>query len=155
MTNTIPSLFNALTVLTKIGEAYFENNLNDEARRFWGENDENVNQTPSAMLELYSGRGGKQLLTLQDCFFAKAAQESGDTRMMEEAIEPLVTIARAWDANELDDEARKFWGVSLENRNTTDPKDIDLVSGRGGVPFLTLQDALDGRAARNQFRHAA
>lgn len=155
MTTSIPTLFDALTVLTKIGEAYFENNLNDEARRFWGANNEHSNQTPSARIELYAGRGGKQLLTLADCFFAKAAQESGDTRMMEEAIEPLVAIARAWDANELDDEARKFWGAQLENRNTTDPRDIDLVTGRCDVPLLTLQDALDGRAARNQFRHAA
>jgi hypothetical protein len=69
--------------------------------------------------------------------------------------DPLVKIADAYDANNLDDEARKFWGRALENVNTTDPKEIVLVSSRGGATLLTLQDCFDARDAlqrnRSQF----
>lgn len=64
-----------------------------------------------------------------------------------QVLTPLVTIADCYDDNALDDEARKYWGLSLEHENTLDPKDIVLYSGRGGRKLLTLQDCLDARDA--------
>lgn len=61
-----------------------------------------------------------------------------------EAISPLVAIADAFDANELDDEARKFWGQ--HSVNTTPHENIVLYSGRGGKEMLTLADCMKARA---------
>ena len=47
-----------------------DNNLDAEARRFWGRNLENENTRPPEEIILYSGRGGKTLLTLADCLNA-------------------------------------------------------------------------------------
>ena len=63
------------------------------------------------------------------------------------ALAPLVAIADAFDANDLDDEARKFWGQAGEHENTTPPAEIELYAGRGGARLLTLADALAARAA--------
>lgn len=62
------------------------------------------------------------------------------------ALRPLAAIADAYDANELDDEARKFWGRTLEHENTTPPEQIELYAGRGGRRLLTLAHALAARA---------
>ena len=61
------------------------------------------------------------------------------------ALTPLVAMAEAYDANELDDEARKFWGRDGEHELETDPKQIVLYSGRGGKTLLTLADCLEAR----------
>lgn len=57
----------------------------------------------------------------------------------------LATIANAYDKNELDDEARKFWGANNEHRNSLDPTTIELYAGRGGKRLLTLADCLEAR----------
>jgi len=62
----------ALQPLVNIADAYDANGLDDEARKFWGKDNEHECQTPPDELELYSGRGGKRLLTLGDCFRARA-----------------------------------------------------------------------------------
>lgn len=68
------------------------------------------------------------------------------------AMMPLVTIANAFDANELDDEARKFWGKNYEHENVRDPDTIELYTGRGGKRLLTLGDCLRARKFyRNKF----
>lgn len=72
-----------------------------------------------------------------------SAASSQDLRA---ALAPLVAIADAYDANELDDEARKRWGVNLEHESTTPPESIELYTGRGGRRLLTLQHCLDVRA---------
>lgn len=64
-----------------------------------------------------------------------------------DALRPLVDIADAYDANELDDEARKRWGRSLEHENTRSPDEIELYQGRGGKRLLTLADAMRARDA--------
>lgn len=143
----------ALAPLAAIADAYLKNNLDDEARRFWGADLEHENETPFGQIELYSGRGGRELLTLADCFAAKKAMLTG--MLMEDALEPLVKITRAFHANELDDEARKFWGQHLEHRNETPWSEIELVCGRGGSRLLTLEDAILGSAARAQAREDA
>lgn len=66
---------------------------------------------------------------------------------MRGALKPLKLIADAYDANELDDEARKHWGRNNEHTTKTDPAEIELYQGRGGKRLLTLQDALNARAA--------
>jgi len=60
-----------LKPLVDIADAYDENALDDEARKIWGKNDEHYNTTPSDDIILYSGRGGKTLLTLGDCLRAR------------------------------------------------------------------------------------
>ena len=70
--------------------------------------------------------------------------------MTEKAIQTigvLAKIADAYDANDLDDEARKRWGENLEFENQSSPSQIVLYSGRGGKTLLTLQDCLDAREA--------
>ena len=57
---------------------------------------------------------------------------------LKRAVQPLVDIALAYHNNELDDEARKFWGMNDEHVNTTPPDQVELYSGRGGRQFLTL-----------------
>jgi len=66
---------------------------------------------------------------------------------MRGALEPLKLIADAYDANELDDEARKHWGRNNEHTTKTAPSEIELYQGRGGKRLLTLQDAFNARAA--------
>lgn len=61
------------------------------------------------------------------------------------ALAPLVAIADAYDANALDDEARKWWGRDNEHTNTTPPEQIELYAGRGGRQLLTLADCLRAR----------
>ena len=70
----------ALTPLAAIADAFDANELDDEARKFWGQH--SVNTTPHEDIELYQGRGGKQLLTLADCTFARAtlAEIKGETK---------------------------------------------------------------------------
>ena len=70
------------------------------------------------------------------------------------ALAPLVAIADAYDANALDDEARKTWGRDGEYTNATAPRDIELYTGRGGRQLLTLQDCFDARAATRAVRGA-
>lgn len=66
-------LTRALQPLADIATAYERNELDDEARRFHGPNNEHENHRDARTIELYSGRGGKQLLTLQQCFDARDA----------------------------------------------------------------------------------
>lgn len=53
------------------------------------------------------------------------------------ALQPLVAIADAYDANELD-EALPTWGSAT-------PDNIELYAGRGGKKLLTLADCLAAR----------
>jgi hypothetical protein len=68
----IQRLLNALQPLIDIAQAYDDNALDDEARKFWGPNDEHRNTTTPNNIELYTGRGGRRLLTLEDCLNARA-----------------------------------------------------------------------------------
>lgn len=68
------------------------------------------------------------------------------------ALAPLVAIADAYDANELDDEARKRWGKNLEHENVTPPDAIEIYSGRGGKELLTLAVCLHARVVVNAWK---
>ena len=144
-----PALIAALTPLAAIADAYDANNLDDEARKFGGANNELRNETDPADIELYAGRGGRELLTLEHCMAARHAVKKGSDADLVSAVQPLFDIANAYDANELDDEARKVWGRYSEYTNETPPADIPLYTGRGGGTLLTLEHALAGRAARS------
>lgn len=63
------------------------------------------------------------------------------------ALAPLSAIADAYDANELDDEARKCWGGTYQFENTTPHHRIELYAGRGGQRLLTLQHCMEARSA--------
>lgn len=76
-----------------------------------------------------------------------------DIEKLRAALKPLARIADKYDANELDDEARRFWGHSLELENSTPPDQIELVQGRGGARLLTLADAFAARDAIKENRH--
>lgn len=75
----------ALLPLVNITKAFHDNNLDDEARKSWGKNLEHHNDTPPDQIILYQGRGGKTLLTLQDCFNAAEihADAAGDEAVTE------------------------------------------------------------------------
>lgn len=60
-------------------------------------------------------------------------------------LAPLVAIADRYDSNDLDDEARKYWGRDLENTNDKDPASIVLYTARGGGTLLTLAHCLKAR----------
>ena len=62
----------AVAPLVAIANAYDRNALDDEARKTWGKNDEHTNTKDPSDIELFSGRGGKRLLTLADCLTARA-----------------------------------------------------------------------------------
>lgn len=140
-------MMNALLPLAAIADAYDRNELDDDgARKFWGQPDDRPRQ-PFDTVELYAGRGGSRLLTLQHAFDARRAVETETG--VREALAPLVAIANAFDSNDLDDEARKFWGRNLEHENTTPPAEIELYADGSGSRLLTLADALAARAACN------
>ena len=44
-----------------------------------------------------------------------------DIKELEDVLQPLLKIANAYDDNNLDDEARKFWGKNLEHENNRNP----------------------------------
>jgi hypothetical protein len=75
----IERLRGALAPLKRIADCYDANCLDAEARRFWGpDHDRRENSRDPAEIELYTGRGGARLLTLADCFKARAAlKETG------------------------------------------------------------------------------
>ena len=57
-----------LEPLRRIGQAYHDNALDDAARKYWGLDDNrHENAANPKDVVLYSGRGGKELLTLADC----------------------------------------------------------------------------------------
>ena len=60
-----------LKVLANIADKYDDNGLDDDARKYW--RDDNVNTKDPKKIQLYAGRGGQCLLTLQDCFDARDA----------------------------------------------------------------------------------
>lgn len=66
---------------------------------------------------------------------------------MADALRPLTAIADAYDDNDLDGDARKSWGSNLEHTSQILPKDVVLVSGRGGRGLLTLEHCLEARDA--------
>lgn len=68
------------------------------------------------------------------------------------ALLPLKLIADAFDANELDAEARKSWGKNDEHHNTTDPAKIELYQGRGGRELLTLAQCFAARTVYESLR---
>jgi hypothetical protein len=79
-----------------------------------------------------------------------------DLKALLASLRPLAAIADAYDANELDDEARRFWGpdnARLENQ--IDPAKIELYAGRGGRQLLTLADCFAAREALREYRKAA
>jgi hypothetical protein len=73
------------------------------------------------------------------------ALELPEVRTLVEALKPLAAIADAFDENELDDEARKYWGTSGVCEVPHDQ--IELYQGRGGNQLLTLADCMKARSA--------
>jgi hypothetical protein len=68
-----------------------------------------------------------------------------DEDLLLQALKPLADIANAYDNDELDDEARKFWGSNQEFMNNRDPSAIELYQSRGGRTLLTLRDCFTAR----------
>jgi hypothetical protein len=83
-------------------------------------------------------------VTLQS-IFATVDRLMTERDEMQKALTPLVAIADAYDANNLDAEARKFWGEPDKHENKRNPADIELYSGRGGLELLTLAHCLVAR----------
>jgi hypothetical protein len=130
MTNT-QTLAKALLPLANLACAY-ENGTLDS----WATQDPENH-------ELFQGRGGRMLISLADARRAREAIKRGDGLIG--AAAPMIAIADAYDANELDDEARKHWGVDLENTNDRPAEEIELVCTDGGSVILNLAHALEVR----------
>ena len=67
-----------LEILAVIADRYDSNDLDDEARKYWGsppDYNDRVNETPPDQIELYAGRGGSRLLTLKHCLDARKSLE--------------------------------------------------------------------------------
>ena len=71
----IAELEAALRLLGVIADAYDDNALDPPARKRWGKNNEHEETRNPQEIILYSGRGGKTLLTLADCLAARAVLE--------------------------------------------------------------------------------
>jgi len=67
-------------------------------------------------------------------------------KLVEKAM-VLKTIADAYDSNDLDNDARKRWGMNDEHPSSTLPEHIELYAGRGGRRLLTLTHCLEFRAS--------
>lgn len=91
--------------------------------------------------------GYERLESERDQLLADRARMEARIAELTKALAPLKTIADCYDANDLDDEARKTWGMNDEYSNSTPPGQIELYNGRGGRRLLTLQDCLAARAA--------
>lgn len=78
---------------------------------------------------------------------------SQEVHVSEIAVRPWLSVAKlAMIADEFDadrlDEARPPWGDSEEDERV---QSIEIVSGRGGKPLLTLGDCFLARAAMRKF----
>lgn len=76
----------------------------------------------------------------------------GEDVGVERALAVLANIADKYDANELDDEARKKWGEFDEYDSVYSPLQIILYTGRGGATLLTLADCIAARDALASLR---
>lgn len=85
-------LRSGLAPLVKIANAYDANSLDDEARKFWGMEDQHQNLTPHDQLELYSGRGGTRLLTLADCMVARELSMNPAGQWASKRLQALLSL---------------------------------------------------------------
>jgi hypothetical protein len=130
----------ALSPLEAIANAYDRDELADEARK--------ASPYAPEQIELYAGRGGSELLMLSHCLKARDAIRSAQTiDGLTECLAPLVKIADAYDANELDDDARKFYGAHNEHRNHKAHNEIEIVTKACGTPLLSLADCFFAKQA--------
>lgn len=98
---TMNRVVDVLKRLALIANAYDDNDLDDEARKRWGKDLEHLNDRPASDITLYSGRGGKELLTLQDCFDARAVMHQIAPGLMpapRTERQPVIRAGRASDA---------------------------------------------------------
>jgi hypothetical protein len=133
------ALMSALGPLHAIARAYDLNNLDsDGARKEWGQSPDR-HRTPLESVTIYDDQGGNRLLSLKDCMQARIAVR---TEMgLEEALKPLLKIAKAYHANLLEEDARKYIGAD-KAQSTKSPASIVLYSDKGGNPLLTLSHVL-------------
>src|SRR5579871_1569010 len=68
----------ALQPLVTIAESFYNNGLDGDARYRWGSQEEYVNKRDPNSIELFSGRGGKLLLTLHHCLYAQKVLRAED-----------------------------------------------------------------------------
>ncbi len=150
MENATNAVRSALIPLENVFRAFKNSNLEDispdSATRFGD-------------IEIYSGRGGARLLTLEHAQTAYAsALLKGDLTDIE--VQALTALANVWQhymTNELDYEARRYWGKDCEtkpenrNYNAASLEDIVLISTKGGSPLVTLADVNQAYKTRLRF----
>jgi hypothetical protein len=137
------ALINALRPLAVVMDTFKEDRLEALSQRY-GSAEEQAHK------EIFQGRGGCQLLTLGHAMAAEKAIRTGAGLV--EALTPLAYIADQFDENNLDDEARKFWGTEEQHENDSDPATIELVQSQGGAGLVTLADALAARTVLAQYQ---
>lgn len=122
-------------------KVFYDANIEDERyQATWGEPS---NYDPIG-LKAICGDCNK---THQVVIAPRVLEPAPDLAELVAALRPLAIIADAFDANELDDEARKFWGQFHQHQTTTPHEEIELYQGRGGKRLLTLADCMTARAA--------
>lgn len=67
----IEQLIDTLKPLAEIADAFDDNALGAEAKKFWGSHNQHQNHTSHQKIELFHSDGGKCYLTLQDCMRAR------------------------------------------------------------------------------------
>ena len=98
---------------------------------------------------VYSGRGGATLLTLENAesAYGSPSNEGDVTEYELKALRALASVWERYMTNDLDDEARRYWGkdceTNPENRTYSEakPEDVVLISTRSGSEIVTLADA--------------
>jgi hypothetical protein len=150
MENATNAVRSALIPLENVFRAYKNSNL---------EGISIDNAAHPGDIEIYSGRGGARLLTLEHAQTAyDSALLKGDIK--EGEIQALAALANVWQrymTNELDYEARRYWGKDCEtkpenrNYNAASLEDVVLISTKGGSPLVTLADANQAYKTRLRF----
>lgn len=111
----------AYALMVRIKQAWETNGLDDEGRRFYGENDERESDTPARSIELIQGRGGRCLLTLQEVFDAigQASEvEKLDINTVAQIIKALqVSVERANEHIAVANEANRVLKTEIDNLN--------------------------------------
>jgi hypothetical protein len=143
-----------LDKLADIWQAYLDNELDDEARRYHGGKAiRHENTTPPEDIELYQGRGSRRLLTLADC--RDAFNLLHIHRITEQPVLPAPTISATGETTQ----------VSLEYGLVEDLANIwntflllpvehpdDNTEFRQGIH--RLQEKILARLGRRNMRHS-
>jgi hypothetical protein len=131
----------ATRVLAAIADAYDENELDDEARKY---PEPRAVADPSD-IELYAGRGGRRLLTLADCLKAREEREvKGSKKLSLEPLPPPLT--GDWQHIK----SGRVYTVNCIARRESDLEPVVVYFGHGEFWVRPYAEFTDGRFKKIQ-----